>query len=276
LGDMSLRYLLLFCISGALWADTQFTVKRMTRSDVPSGKGQCDIRLRIDDEAEVELRGEQIFVRTIRGAEARDEGSECNLPVPRRPQNVRFEERDGRGDMSLIDETRRGVIVAIRDKEGGAGRYHFRLTWDDTGTSRNDPYDDRRNDRFGRPNRQGGIFDDNVPGRVGGSLSRSVQGTGDLRYRGRTDRLRQATIDLRRGGRFLLSVDGETRETFEGTWREGRRDEIELDVDRTRGGRAAGRGTVILRGNEVDRITLDAREDRGGERIDLTFRSNNY
>lgn len=304
---MSPRNLLFFSLAGALWADSQFTVRRMTRTDVPSGKGQCDVRLRIDGEAEVELRGERVIVRTISGAEARDEGSECNLPVPRLPQNVRFEKRDGRGEMSLLGETRRGAIVGIRDKDGGAGRYHFRLSWDDTGTSRDDVFDDRPNrpNRQGgifddnrpnrpggvyddnRPNRQGGIFDDNRPnrpgvyddnpnGRVGGNLSRSLQGDGDLRYRGRTDRLRQATIDMRRGGRFTLSVDGDTRETFEGTWRQGRRNEIELMVDRTRNARATGHGTVLLRGNEVRQITLDAREDRGGERIDLTFRSNAY
>ena len=31
-------------------ADVRFQVRRMTRDDVPRGKGQCDIRLQVDDQ----------------------------------------------------------------------------------------------------------------------------------------------------------------------------------------------------------------------------------
>jgi hypothetical protein len=57
--------------------DTQFSTKRMTRDDVPVGKGQCDIRLQIDQEAEVRVRGDLVSIRTFSGREARDDGSEC-------------------------------------------------------------------------------------------------------------------------------------------------------------------------------------------------------
>ena len=40
--------------------DTQFSTKRMTRDDVPVGKGQCDIRLQIDQAAEVRVRGDLV------------------------------------------------------------------------------------------------------------------------------------------------------------------------------------------------------------------------
>jgi len=56
----------------------------MTRNDVPFGKGQCDIRLQVDDEVEVTLRGDTVFIRTISGRDAFDDGSECNEPVPER------------------------------------------------------------------------------------------------------------------------------------------------------------------------------------------------
>ena len=40
----------------------------MTRDDVPVGKGQCDIRLQVDGEVEVSVRGDRVDVRTIIGA----------------------------------------------------------------------------------------------------------------------------------------------------------------------------------------------------------------
>ena len=125
--------LLLFVTAPAL-ADTQFRVKRMTRDDVPLGKGQCDIRLRVDGEAEVSVRGDMVSVRTISGRDARDDGSECNEPLPTRAvSDFNYEVRDRRGDIELLSEpTQRSgnrAVVRIRDNEGGEGRYHFRLTW---------------------------------------------------------------------------------------------------------------------------------------------------
>ncbi len=130
---------------GALWAapaaaDTSFTVKRMTRTDVPSGKGQCDIRFRVDNEVEVAIRGDRVDIRTIAGRDARDDGSECNFPLPVGVvNNFRWEKRDGRGRVELMEEpTRRSgnrAIFNVRDSDGGEGRYHIRLNWDIEGSS---------------------------------------------------------------------------------------------------------------------------------------------
>ena len=46
-------------------ADTHFQARRMTRDDVPPGKGQCDIRLQVDGEVEVTVRGDLVDIRTI-------------------------------------------------------------------------------------------------------------------------------------------------------------------------------------------------------------------
>ena len=125
----------------ALWmaslpalADTQFQAKRMTRNDVPLGKGQCDIRLQIDQEAEVSVRGDRVYIRTISGRDGRDDGSECNEPLPARPVDAfNFEVRDSRGEIALLSEPSRRndfrAVVRIRDNAGGEGRYHFRLSW---------------------------------------------------------------------------------------------------------------------------------------------------
>ncbi len=115
-------------------ADTEFKVRRMTRDDVPLGKGQCDIRLRIDGEVEVNVRGDMVYIRTITGRDGRDDGSECNEPLPDRIiEGFNFEVRDSRGDIALLSEPMRRnsfrAVVRIRDSEGGEGRYHFRLSW---------------------------------------------------------------------------------------------------------------------------------------------------
>ena len=134
LSRMIAGFALLLFVTAPAVADTQFRVKQMTRTDVPLGKGQCDIRLRVDNEAEVSVRGNMVYVRTISGRDARDDGSECNDPLPaRRIGGFNFEVRDRRGDIELLSEpTARSdyrAVVRIRDSDGGEGRYHFRLSW---------------------------------------------------------------------------------------------------------------------------------------------------
>ena len=119
-------------------AETEFRARKMTRGDVPLGKGQCDIRLRVDAEVEVSVRGDVVSIRTISGRDPRDDGSECNEPLPDRTlEGFTFEVLDRRNDMVLLAEPSRRngfrAIVRIRDSEGGEGRYHFRLSWRMTG-----------------------------------------------------------------------------------------------------------------------------------------------
>jgi hypothetical protein len=165
-GVLSLAALLGF-VSG-LWADVEFQARKMTRSDVPLGKGQCDIRLRVDGEVEVSVRGDRVSVRTVSGREARDDGSECNEPMPARPlDDFQYEVRDRRGDIVLLSEpaprTRFAAVVRIRDGDGGEGRYHFRLSWrmdgggpGFTGRPGNRPGNDRGDDQSPwEPNRFG-------------------------------------------------------------------------------------------------------------------------
>jgi hypothetical protein len=115
-------------------ADTHFQVKRMTHADAPAGRGQCDIRLEVNGEAEVQVKGDAVIARTISGEDARDDGSECSAPLPERDiRDFRYEVREGRGEILLMDQPSRRnrvtVTVRIRDGAGGFGRYHFRLTW---------------------------------------------------------------------------------------------------------------------------------------------------
>ena len=126
------------CAALPALADTQFRIRQMTRDDVPLGKGQCDIRLQVDNEVEVSVHRDTVSVRTISGRGAFDDGSECNAPLPDRDiQNFGFQVVDSRNDIRLLAEPSRrndySAIVRIRDTSGGQGRYHFRLTWAMTG-----------------------------------------------------------------------------------------------------------------------------------------------
>src|SRR6266508_594860 len=96
--------LMLFFAALPVLADTRFQVRRMTRDDVPFGKGQCDIRLQVDNQVEVAVRGDMVSIRTLAGRDARNDGSECNAPMPRDPQGFNFEVKDSRGDIRLLAE----------------------------------------------------------------------------------------------------------------------------------------------------------------------------
>ena len=144
---------LFFVLALPAMADTQFRVRQMTRNDVPAGVGQCDIRLQVDGEVEVSVRGQTVSVRTISGRDARDDGSECNQPLPEgNLRGFNFEVKDRRGEIALVSQPspRNGsrAVVRIRDSQGGEGRYHFRLSWQMTGGG-----NDGRGGDYGREGR---------------------------------------------------------------------------------------------------------------------------
>ncbi|MCW5964043.1 MAG: hypothetical protein KIT83_08385 [Bryobacterales bacterium] len=121
-------------------ANVSFTAKKMTRTDVPRGEGQCDIRIRVDNEVEFALSGNRVETRTLAGRDPQDVGSECNFPLPRGVvNNLRWEVRDGRGRAELIDEPNRRngmrAVFNVRDPQSGDGRYHVRIKWDLAGSS---------------------------------------------------------------------------------------------------------------------------------------------
>lgn len=92
------------------------------------------IRLQVDDNVEVTVDGDRVYIRTLAGQDARDDGSECNMPLPRREvEGFNFDVRERRGDIQLVEgPTRRNggkVIVRIHDGPGGFGRYIFQLSW---------------------------------------------------------------------------------------------------------------------------------------------------
>ena len=214
---MRLSALLILCAALPALADTRFQARRMMRDDVPPGKGQCDIRLQVDNEVEVQVRGDMVFVRTIVGQDARDDGSECNFPLPNRDlQGFRFEVLDSRNDIRLLAEPSRrndfAAIVAIRDSAGGWGRYHFRLSWMIGGPPdirREPPGFDRppgrRDEGFDRP--PGFAWNNVINFRGQGRGVAAWSNAGDLR-------LMDCNIDIDRGGKFFAVFRAERGRTL--------------------------------------------------------------
>ncbi|HTS61908.1 MAG TPA: hypothetical protein VMH28_07775 [Candidatus Acidoferrales bacterium] len=210
---MRLSALLILCTALPAMADTRFQIRRMTRDDVPPGKGQCDIRLQVDNQVEVSVRGDMVSVRTLAGQDARDDGSECNAPLPNRDvQGFNFEVKDSRGDIRLLAEpTRRNdfaAIVAIRDGSGGFGRYHFRLTWAMTGSDYRGDRPPGRRDDFDHPPAASGFSWNNAINFHGQGQGRATwDNAGDLR-------LFDCNIDIDRGGRIVAVFRAERGRTL--------------------------------------------------------------
>lgn len=255
-------------------ADTQFRIRRMTRDDVPLGKGQCDIRLQVDNEVEVTVRRDTVNIHTIAGRDATDDGSECNAPLPDRdPVGFRFEVLDSRDSIRLLGEPSRrndfAAIVAIRDNSGGQGRYHFRLSWETTGGDYRGPGDrpggrpierpiDRPIDRPGPPpGPPGFMWNDVVSYQGRGRGMATTNGLGD-------ERLFDCQINIDRTGRLSATfrTDRGRALVFSGTMRDresGGRLRAEVASEN---GRFRGPMWITLdRGRQVDSVTF---EDAGG------------
>jgi hypothetical protein len=270
---MRLSALLVLIAALPALADTRFQIRRMTRNDVPLGKGQCDIRLQVDDQVEVQVRGDFVTVRTLVGLDARDDGSECNAPLPNRDVGpINFEVMDSRGDIRLLAEPSRRndytAIVAIRDSPGGFGRYHFRLSWSQTGSDYRGgppPMDRppvRRDEDFDRPRGGGFVWNNVINFRGQGRGVAAWSNAGDLR-------LGDCNIDIDRGGKILAVFRAERGRalTFTGqvVAEEGGR--FKADVVSEDGRLRGPMWFAVIGGRSIERINVDATDGRDRLRL---------
>ena len=250
----------------------------MTRNDVPAGKGQCDIRLQVDNEVEVAVHRDMVNIRVLSGQNPRDDGSECNAPMPDRDlEGFNFEVKDSRNEIRLIEPPSRRndftAIVHIRDSASGYGRYHFRLSWAMTGPGGfSGPDGDRPGDYrpggppdCGRRDDRGALAWNNVMHFSGaGRGVSSLSGSGP-------QRLLDANVDIDRGGKIQVAfrTDGGRPITFIG-------DVIGKDGDTLKADVAADDRMLHLRGpmyisidprQNVYRISLDATNGRDNLRV---------
>ncbi len=132
----SLRLALVLLIGTPLgaYADTQFRVRPMKPTQAPLDKGLCDIRLRVEGEVELTLRGGTVSLHTLSGRDARDNGSACNQPLPDRDiRGFALEAKQNRDAIRLVAAPSSAndfqAVIRIRNVTPGDDRYHFSLTW---------------------------------------------------------------------------------------------------------------------------------------------------
>src|SRR5947209_6814576 len=103
-------------------ADTQFRVRKMTRNDVPLGQGQCDIRVQVDGEAEVSVRGDTAFIRTISGRGGGRGGWNDTVEFRGRGRGSYRRERERPLNVYEVDVRvdRGGKVSAVFNTEGGS------------------------------------------------------------------------------------------------------------------------------------------------------------
>lgn len=115
------------------------------------GDGKCTFEVEVDEVAEVEIRGDQGYLRTISGSPARWRRLDCNQPLPSAPNDFRFKGIDGRGRQDLVRDpnSNRGVaVIRIEDPQRGREGYTGDIMWRG-GSDRRDfrrDRDDRRGD----------------------------------------------------------------------------------------------------------------------------------
>ena len=153
------RYLLTLAAAAALvgQGSAQTAERRATLAGGSGGDtGKCTIEVYVDGSADVEIRGDRGFLRTLSGQPAQWRRFECSGPMPANPGDFRFTGVDGRGRQELIQDPRSGrgaAVVRIQDPDGGSEGYTFDLVWrgEASGPSRTDQAFDGR-DRRASPN----------------------------------------------------------------------------------------------------------------------------
>ena len=180
--------------------------------DTPLVSGTFDVRVYVDGEVDLVIRGGDIGSEVFSGRPIRDAGSEYSSPLPR-IEFTRFDVQrvDGRGKVELLEEPsrRNGYTARIRveDRSGGEDRYHVRITWEvpQSFTQRANP----SNPRFETYRGRRGVY--SLPGDrlyAGGSSGFDNALEGRFEFRGRVDdeaifyiRRDQATAEAVRGRR---------------------------------------------------------------------------
>jgi hypothetical protein len=113
------------------------------------GDGKCTFEVEVDEVAEIEIRGDQGYLRTISGSPARWRRLDCNQALPSAPNNFRFQGIDGRGRQDLVRDPNqnRGVaVIRIEDPNRGREGYTGDIMWRG-GSDRTD----FERDRYHRP-----------------------------------------------------------------------------------------------------------------------------
>ena len=95
-----------------------------------AGEGRCDVRMWVDHQAELRIRGDRINVRTVEGSRSYDEGSACSQPLPYNSiRDFQVRQIAGRNRVNVVQEPNRmnnyTAMLSINDDQGGGDHYAF-------------------------------------------------------------------------------------------------------------------------------------------------------
>jgi hypothetical protein len=115
-------------------SEIQLRARQRPGWDPQQREGNCQIRVWVDDRAEVRLRGDRIWVTTLQGAKGRDEGSECSQSLPFNSVcDFKIRQIAGRSQVQLAQDPSRAnnytAMIAIEDRQGGGDNYAFEVSW---------------------------------------------------------------------------------------------------------------------------------------------------
>jgi hypothetical protein len=94
--------------------------------------GKCTFEIEVDGVAEVEISGDQGYLRTISGSPANWRRLDCTQPLPRHPNDFRFKGIDGRGRQDLVRDPNSNhgrALIRVEDPQGGREGYTGDITW---------------------------------------------------------------------------------------------------------------------------------------------------
>jgi hypothetical protein len=132
--------------------DIQLRVRQLPGWNPQAREGRCELRVWVDHQAELRLRGDEVFVHTVEGARSYDEGSACSHPLPYNSiRDLQIRQIAGRNRVALVQQPARSnnysALFAINDDQGGGDHYAFEVTWRSEGDGPNAPapfFDDVR------------------------------------------------------------------------------------------------------------------------------------
>ncbi len=117
---------LLFAASG--WSQSTITAN-ITGG---GGSGKCTFEVRVDGVADVQIRNNQGYLQTRSGMQAQWVRLNCNQPLPRNPNNFRFQGIDGHGRQYLLKNpnSNNGIaVIRIEDNQRGMEGYTGDILW---------------------------------------------------------------------------------------------------------------------------------------------------
>lgn len=130
-----LSVICLMGIAGTILVGQQFSVARRAPNwDPRAPEGSCEVRVWVDNSAEIGIQGERVYVRTLQGQPARDTGTTCTAPLPRSGvANINVRGMEGRGRAQLLEQpnAQNGYMAVFRveDPQSGGSEYGFRIDW---------------------------------------------------------------------------------------------------------------------------------------------------